>query len=74
MLNPLNSSLLIHVKVRAGTGGMYCNDSDMFACAGNGIFVMFKDTQQTSPYMANVNVILSQFNLQFNFNNIQMFL
>ena len=31
---------------------------------------MFKDTQQTSPDMAPVNVILSQFNLQFNFNII----
>ena len=70
MLNPLNSSLLIHVQVRAGTGGMYCNDSDMFACAGSGIFVMFKDTQQTSPDMVPVNVILSQSNLRFNFNII----
>ena len=70
MLNPLNSSLMIHVRVTAGTGGMYCNDSDMFACAGSGIFVMFKDTQQTSPDMASVNVILSQFNLQSNFNII----
>ena len=60
MLNPLNSSLMNHVKVRAGTGGMYCNDSVMFACAGSGIFVMFKDTQKTSPDMVPVNVILSQ--------------
>ena len=74
MLNPLNSSLMNQVRVTIETGSMYCNDSGMFACAGSGIFLMFKDTQQTSPYMANVNVILSQFNLQFNFNNIQMFL
>ena len=47
---------------------MYCNDSGMFACADSGIFVMFKDTQQTSPDMAPVNVILSQCNLQLNFN------
>ena len=70
MLNPLNSSLMNYVRVTKGTGGVYCNDSDMFACAGSGIFVMFKDTQQTSPDMAPVNVILSQSNLQFNFNII----
>ena len=71
MLNPLNSSLMNHVRVTLGSAGaMYCNDSGMFACAGSGIFVMFKDTQQTSPDMAPVNVILSQSFLQFNFNII----
>ena len=60
MLNLLNSSLLNHVRVTLGTGANYCNDSGMFACAGSGIFVMFKDTQQTSPDMVPVNVILSQ--------------
>ena len=70
MLNPLNLSLMSHVTVTTRTGGMYCSDSVMFACAGSGIFVMFKDTQQTSPDMAPVNVILSQSNLQANFNII----
>ena len=71
MLNPLNSSLLTHVKVTLGSAGaMYCKDSDMFACAGSGIFVMFKDTQKTSPDMAPVNVILSQSDLRQNFNII----
>ena len=70
MLNPLNSSLMNYVRVTIGTGAMYCNDSGMFACAGSGIFVMFKDTQQTSPDMITVNVILSQSYLQFNFNII----
>ena len=69
MLNPLNSSLMNHVRVTTGGGGD-CTDSDMFACAGSGIFVMFKDTQQTSPDMAPVNVILAQSNLRFNFNVI----
>ena len=69
MLNPLNSSLLIHVRVTTG-GASDCTDSDMFACAGSGIIVMFKDTQQTSPDMVPVNVILSQSNLRFNFNII----
>ena len=71
MLNPLNSSLMNHVIVTMGTAGASdCTDSGMFGCAGSGIFVMFKDTQQTSPNMAPVNVILSQSNLQFNFNII----
>ena len=69
MLNPLNSSLLNYVRVTTG-GARDCTDSGMFACAGSGIFVMFKDTQQTSPDMAPVNVILSQSFLQFNFNII----
>ena len=71
MLNPLNSSLMNHVRVTMGTAGASdCTNSGMFGCAGSGIFVMFKDTQQTSPDMAPVNVILSHFNLQFNFNII----
>ena len=71
MLNPLNSSLMNHVIVTAGTPGTSdCTNSDMFTCVGSGIFVMFKDTQQTSPDMAPVNVILSDSNLRFNFNNI----
>ena len=70
MLNPLNSSLMNNVRVTAGTGANYCNDSDMFACAGSGIFVMFKDTQQTSPDMAPVNVILSMSNISSSFNII----
>ena len=69
MLNPLNSSLMNHVRVTTRGAGD-CTDSDMFACAGSGIFVMFKDTQQTSPDMAPVNVILSQSFLRFNFNVI----
>ena len=71
MLNPLNSSLMNCVRVTAGTAGASdCTNSSMFGCAGSGIFVMFKDTQQTSPDMAPVNVILSHSDLQFNFNNI----
>ena len=69
MLNPLNPSLMNHVRVTTRGGGD-CTDSGMFACAGSGIFVMFKDTQQTSPDMAPVNVILSQTYLRFNFNVI----
>ena len=70
MLNPLNSSLMNQVSVISGTGASNCTDSVMFACAGSGIFVMFKDTQQISPNMAPVNVILSQSTLQLNFNII----
>ena len=70
MLNPLNSSLMNDVIVTARTGIMYCNDSVTFACSGSGIFVMFKDTQQTYPDMAPVDVILSQSNLRSNFNII----
>ena len=71
MINPLNLSLMNHVRVTVGKAGANnCTDSSMFGCAGSGIFVMFKDTQQTSPDMAPVNVILSHFNLQFNLNNI----
>ena len=70
MLNPLNSSLMNHVRVTAGTGANYCNDSGIFACAGSGIFVMFKDTQQTSPEMVPINVILSQSYFELNFNII----
>ena len=69
MLNPLNSSLMNHVRV--GTAGASdCTDSSMLGCAGSGIFVMFKDTQQISPDMAPVNVILSHYSLQWNFNII----
>ena len=71
MLNPLNSSLMNHIIVQIRTDiADGCNHSDMFGCAGSGIFVMFKDTQQTSPDMAPVNVILSHFNLRFNLNII----
>ena len=71
MLNPLNSSLMNLVIVTAGTAGASdCTDSSMFGCAGSGIFVMFKDTQQTSSDMAPVNVILSHYNLQWNLNII----
>ena len=70
MLNPLNSSLMNHVRVTAGTGASDRTDSSMFGCAGSGIFVMFKDTQQTSPNMAPVNIILSQSYLRLNFNII----
>ena len=71
MLNPLNLSLMNHVRVTMGTAGANdCTDSSMFGCAGSGIFVMFKDTQQTSPDMAPVSVILSHVNLQYNLNII----
>ena len=71
MLNPLNSSLMNHVRVTVGTAGASdCTDSSMFGCAGSGIFVMFKDTQQTSPDMEPVNFILSHYNLELNLNNI----
>ena len=51
-------------------GFAYCTDSVMFGCAGSGIFVMFKETQQTSPDMAPVNVILTQSYLRKRFNII----
>ena len=70
MLNPLNSSLMNHVIVTIGNGANDCTNSGMFDCAGSGIFVVFKDTQQTSPNMAPVNVILSHYSLQWNFNII----
>ena len=71
MLNPLNSSLMNHVRVTMGTtGASDCTDSSMFGCAGSGIFVMFKDTQQTSSDMAPVNIILSHSYLELNFNII----
>ena len=70
MLNPLSSSLMDHVLISYGTGASHCTDSGMFACAGCGIAIIFKDTEHTSPYMTPVNVVLSQSTLSYNFNFI----
>ena len=70
MLNPLCSSLIDYVLITYGTGASHCNDSGMFACAGSGIAIVFKDTEYTSPNMTPVNVVLSQSQLSFNYNVI----
>ena len=70
MFNPLGSSLMEHVKVQYGFGASQCTDSGIFACAGSGIAVIFKDTQQTSPDMESVNIVMSQLILYFNINYI----
>ena len=70
MFNPLGSSLMHHIKVQYGFGASQCTDFGMFACAGSGIAVIFKDTQRTSPNMTTVNIVMSHSTLYYNLNFI----